>query len=98
MVPTIIAFERDTPELGRRRSSNGRFRNVKVTSLGLLVGLAIALATTRLIANLLFVSPTDPRTFAVISAMLAAVALAASFLPARRATRVDPLVALRHEC
>jgi ABC-type lipoprotein release transport system permease subunit len=52
----------------------------------------------RLIANLLFVSPTDGVTFTAISALLAIVAMLASLLPARRAARVDPLVALRQEC
>ena len=62
------------------------------------IGLAAALGVTRLIANLLFVSPTDGLTFAAISTLLAAVAMLASLLPARRAPRVDPLVALRQEC
>jgi putative ABC transport system permease protein len=72
-------------------------RGFKLTCLGVAVGLAAAFAATRLIANLLYVSPTDSRTFVAISLMLSAVALAASFLPARRAARVDPLVALRLE-
>jgi len=62
------------------------------------IGLAAAFGATRLIANLLFVSPTDGWTFAAVSMLLAAVAMTASFLPARRAARVDPLVALRREC
>lgn len=62
------------------------------------VGLATAFGATRLIASLLFVSPTDARTFSAISALLAVVAMVASLLPARRAARVDPLVALRREC
>jgi predicted permease len=73
-------------------------QGVKLTLLGVTIGLAAALGATRLIANLLFVSPTDGWTFAAISVLLAVVAMAASFLPARRATRVDPLVALRREC
>ena len=73
-------------------------QGLRLTSLGLVIGLVAALATTRLIANLLFVSPTDVRTFAAISVLLAAVSMAASFLPARRAAHVDPLIALRHEC
>jgi putative ABC transport system permease protein len=72
-------------------------RGLKLTCLGVAIGLAAAFAATRLIANLLFVSPTDSRTFVAISVLLSAVALAASFLPARRAARVDPLVALRLE-
>jgi putative ABC transport system permease protein len=70
---------------------------LKLTLLGVAVGLAAAFGTTRLIASLLFVSPTDGLTFAAISALLAVVAMVASLLPARRAARVDPLVALRQE-
>jgi ABC-type antimicrobial peptide transport system permease subunit len=69
-----------------------------LTVLGVTIGLAAAFGATRLIANLLFVSPTDGWTFAAVSMLLAAVAMTASFLPARRAARVDPLVALRREC
>jgi putative ABC transport system permease protein len=71
---------------------------VTLTFLGVSVGLAAAFGATRLIASLLYVSPTDVVTFASVSALLATVAIVASLLPARRATRVDPLVALRLEC
>jgi predicted permease len=67
-------------------------------AVGLAVGLAGAFAATRALRALLFeVSATDPLTFAAVPALLAVVALAASYLPARRAARVDPLVALRSE-
>jgi ABC-type antimicrobial peptide transport system permease subunit len=66
--------------------------------LGVAAGLAGALALSRAIASLLFeLSPTDPLTLAGTAGLLSAVALLASYLPARRATRVDPLIALRSE-
>jgi ABC-type antimicrobial peptide transport system permease subunit len=66
--------------------------------IGEVMGLAGAFALTRLIRGLLFgVTPTDFTTFITVAAMLAAVALVATLIPARRAARVDPLVALRYD-
>jgi len=73
-------------------------QGARMIGLGVFIGLAAAFGLTRLMATLLFgVSTTDPLTFAAVAALLALVALAACFLPARRAMRVDPIVALRYE-
>jgi ABC-type antimicrobial peptide transport system permease subunit len=69
-----------------------------LAAAGLGVGYAASLALTRFLSSLLFeVHPMDPAAFLAVAALLAAVVLIATWLPARRATRVDPLVALRHE-
>jgi len=71
---------------------------MRLTVLGLTVGLAGALAGTRVLSSLLYgVRPIDGITFAAVSSVLLAAAFLASYLPARRAVRVDPMVALRHE-
>jgi ABC-type antimicrobial peptide transport system permease subunit len=71
---------------------------VRLTVTGLGIGLVLALTLTRLMSGLLYeVSPQDPLTILGVALLLSAVALGASWLPARRATRVDPMVALRYE-
>jgi putative ABC transport system permease protein len=73
-------------------------QGMKLAVIGLGIGLAASFGLTRLMSKLLFgISPTDPFTFAAIALLLAAVAFVACWLPARRATRVDPMIALRYE-
>jgi putative ABC transport system permease protein len=73
-------------------------QGLKSVLIGVGCGVALALAITRLMQRLLFeVKPTDPLTFAAVSLLLVAIALVACWLPARRATKVDPTVALRYE-
>jgi putative ABC transport system permease protein len=96
-----------TRELGVRIALGGTARDVgrlivgqglKLVLSGIALGLVGALALQRVIGKLLFgVSPTDPLTYAVIASLLIGVALLACWIPARRATKVDPLVALRSE-
>lgn len=96
-----------THEIGIRLALGAQTRDVlglvvgngmALAAIGVAVGLAGAFGLTRLMSSLLFgVTPTDATTFVVVSIVLLAVALLACYIPARRATRVDPLVALRYE-
>jgi predicted permease len=96
-----------TGEIGIRMALGAQRRNVlamvlsqggRLAGFGIGIGLLAALAMARLMASFLYgVGPADPATFAAVALLLGAVALLACYLPARRAMRVDPTVALRHE-
>src|ERR1700722_4439904 len=87
--------------LGARRADVVRLvlrQGLRVTAMGILCGVAGALGLTGFLRNLLYeVQPIDPPTFTVVVLLLISVSVAASYLPARRAMRVDPIVALRYE-
>ncbi|MFZ0734078.1 MAG: ABC transporter permease [Candidatus Sulfotelmatobacter sp.] len=100
-------FSQRTRDIGLRMALGATRRQIaghvlgcglRLIAAGITLGLAGALAGARLVSSLLYgVRPTDAVTFAAVSGLLAAVALVASYIPARRAMRVDPMVALRYE-
>ncbi len=104
---TSYAVAQRTRELGIRLALGAQARDIftmvirqamTLTVLGLVLGLAVTLAISRVLAQMLYgVSATDPLTFAVVLALFALVSGLACYVPARRAMKVDPLVALRHE-
>ena len=104
----VISFAASlkTHEIGVRMALGARpaqimsmiFREgLLIVAIGLVIGLVAALSAAKVVANFLTVSATDPATYLVVSAVLTMVALAACYIPARRAMKVDPMVALRYE-
>jgi ABC-type lipoprotein release transport system permease subunit len=105
----LLSYEvaRRTREIGIRMALGAERRDVlrpvaargiKLTIAGLIAGIAAGLVLTRFLSSLLYeIKPADPTTIIAVSLLLAACALLASYVPARRATKVDPMVALRYE-
>ncbi|MHC4520074.1 MAG: ABC transporter permease [Planctomycetota bacterium] len=104
---TAYTVSRRTQEIGIRMALGARggdvlwtvlWQGLRLTCMGVALGLAGAVAATRLIRSLLYdISPTDPLTFVCVSLLLAGVAPLATYVPARRASRIDPMQALRYE-
>ena len=89
-----MALGADSAQIGRMVVSHGAW----LAGLGVGIGLVATLGLTRVMRGVLYgVSANDPMTLSTVAALMAAIALTACFVPARRATRIDPLVALRHE-
>ena len=97
-MPTCVAWRH---ALGARPPDVLRIvvrQGVGLSAVGAIIGILVALGATRYLASLLYgVHPVDPPTFLAVALLLSLVALAACYIPARRASRVDPLVALRYE-
>jgi len=105
----VIAYSvtQRRPEIGMRMALGAQWPDIfrlivghgmRLALIGIAIGVAAAIALTRLMKTLLFgVTATDPTTFAGVSILVIVVAVAACYIPARRAMRVDPMVALRHE-
>ena len=101
------SVSRRTREIGVRVALGARSRDVlamilsqgiRTIGIGIAIGLAGSFALTRTLSSLLFgITATDPLTFAAVISLLIATALLACYIPARRATKVDPMVALRYE-
>ena len=103
----VIAYAvaQRTREIGLRIALGAQIADVRtlflrqglwLTAIGILIGMGVAIAAARVVSSFLFgVGPADPVTYAVVSVMLAAIALGATYLPARLAARVDPIVATR---
>ena len=105
----VLAYhvEQSTHEIGLRMALGAQQRDVRrlvlqqgalLAGIGVTVGLVGAFATARFLSSLLFgITPTDPASFIGVAALLSLVAMTAAYLPARKATQVDPMVALRYE-
>ncbi len=100
------AASRQTHEIGLRMALGANplsilrmmfSRGLLIVGIGLVLGLAATVAAAGVVENFIVISPTDPLTYSAVTALLTAVALLACYIPARRAMRVDPMVALRYD-